>query len=186
MLQAQLQGAFAQFSGELQETGVFARENELVSLFSFGSLLECVAPGMPLSDRRQIGIEVAVEQMPQKGQSKPQVRKDLVIWRDPSKTLWTQDGHPSNSPLAILEWKGGAGRARIARARVEVKHDYDYLRWFVGKHPTSEGYSVVAERIAFAWRVSVARFSADGEETEWFRSAPTPAEHYATNESPNL
>src|SRR5690349_24988368 len=80
------------------------RERELVSLFCFGHLAaHCRAHGF-LHDLGQIGIEVAVPQIP--GQraltgadsSKHQVCKDIVVWPGRAMTCWGIDGRPSVRP----------------------------------------------------------------------------------------
>lgn len=77
------------------------REREVVSLFCFGHLLRHCRPGSFLSDPTQIGIEVAVLQIPSqtaltgKAGSKEQVCKDIVIWPKARMTCWDDAGRPT-------------------------------------------------------------------------------------------
>ena len=83
------------------------RENEMVSLYAFGHLVKHVRRGTILSELTQIGIEVAVRQLPpdkEHPRKKKDVRKDLVIWPVPGMTLWKAN-IPHNEPLAVMEWK---------------------------------------------------------------------------------
>jgi len=95
---------FAQF---LSDTTWRGRERELISLYAFGFLRKHCKPKSVLHDPTQIGIEVAVPQIPRPN-AKPQVSKDLVIWKNPGMTCWDSHGKPTRHPLAILEWKVGS------------------------------------------------------------------------------
>ena len=158
-IESQLKSAFAGFAKQLntepKDEVVYARENELVSLFAFGALAATVRPGLQLHSLLQIGIEVAVRQKRGRVGAKKAVRKDLVIWTAPGKTLWNSDGDIENKPLAIVEWKGGTGKSRKGAARRERPHDLAYLAW--AAKSGVEGYSVVAERIDKVWSINVTR-----------------------------
>jgi hypothetical protein len=89
------------------------RENEMVNLYALSHLAKQVRPNTILSDVGQIGIEVAVRQLPKeallkwnpKAESpKKDVRKDLVIWPSARMSLWNAN-IPCNEPLAIMEGK---------------------------------------------------------------------------------
>jgi hypothetical protein len=82
--------------------------------------------------------------------------------------LWNSDGNVQNDPLAILEWKGGAGSSRKSAVRDERADDIDYLSWAAKEHAV-EGYSVAVERAKTGWSIHVMRFLADGTtQTDWF------------------
>jgi hypothetical protein len=73
--------ALTEFAADLSSRKWHGRENELVNLFTFGHLLRLGCPPRGNLDPTQIGIEVAVPQLPYWGKNpKRDVRKDLVIW----------------------------------------------------------------------------------------------------------
>jgi hypothetical protein len=109
------------------------RERELISLFAFGYLQRHCKPRTVLRDPTQIGIEVAVPQLPRRG-AKAVVCKDLVIWPKPAMTVWDADRKPSHDPLAILEWKVGQKKGRPA--------DIDWLSAYSAHRPDFVGFSV--------------------------------------------
>src|SRR4030042_4395548 len=86
----------------LQEGDWFGRENEIINLFAHRFLIKRINVG-PLIDLSQIGIEVAVKQVPLANKKKL-VRKDLWLWKDPLQTVWGS-GRVVNDPAVILEWK---------------------------------------------------------------------------------
>jgi hypothetical protein len=76
----QLRAAFIIFDKQLNSTPlVHARENELVSLFTFDALLNELADGRLLSSPTQLGIGVACRPKPKASRTKPTACKDLVI-----------------------------------------------------------------------------------------------------------
>jgi hypothetical protein len=114
------------------------RENEMVNLYAWGHLRERVKPNTILSDFTQIGIEVAVCQLPKEvlikwkptaERPKKDVRKDLVIWPSARMSRW-KDNVPCNEPLAIMEWKVDHYFNRNAHPqnRREHLHDVEWLR----------------------------------------------------------
>jgi hypothetical protein len=126
--------------GSLQSLGAFlaegtwyGRENEVVNLFAHHFLMRHLGKG-PFIDPSQIGIEVAVQQIPRVG-GKRLVRKDLVLWNGPLETVWV-DGAIKNSPAVILEWKTGD----IGKCDVDIK----WLKTHTQIYPHILGYSVCA------------------------------------------
>lgn len=135
----------------LNELGYFlnsnnwrGRENEVVNLFAHRFLWSHLGEG-PFIDPSQIGIEVAVKQIPSAG-CKKLVRKDLILWNKPLETVWrTEKGF--NAPAVVMEWKAD----RIARCATDIK----WLQAFTHSNPEVLGYSVCAflkqeRRISFS------------------------------------
>ena len=105
------------------------RENEAVNMYAFGHLAKHVLPGTILSELTQIGIEVAVRQLPlPKFAGKDRnVRKDLVIWPTGGMTLWRAN-IPHNEPLAVMEWKVNHYFNRAVHQKNRREHRGD-IRW---------------------------------------------------------
>lgn len=116
------------------------RERELVSLFCFGHLIRRCQPGSVLHDPAQIGIEIAVPQIPGqqsltgKRLSKKQVCKDIVIWREPCQTCWDSSGKPTVRPISVIEWKHNEGPIS--------QYDTEWLCGFSQKSEDFVGYAV--------------------------------------------
>jgi len=163
-LSDQLHEAFSLFAEELTRLRPYARERELVSLFAFGPLVSVCREGRPLSDPRQIGIEVAV---PPSG-SKPQTNKDLVIWPEPWQTLWNEDGEHAHFPLAILEWKGGMAASASAVSQRERSAIAAYLAAQSAPPRTTEGYFVHVTGSPSEWSVAVTRYARGESDPSWF------------------
>ncbi len=171
-LEHQLQLAFGKFATELARDLPWARENELVSLFAFGPLAECAVAGAALFSQRQIAIECAVPQRvntAKSGRAKSDVRKDLLIWRQPGQTAWDAAGTLANDPMAIIEWKGGRAKSS-QRESLKRAHDLQFLRAFV-QATRGEAYSAHVHWRATGWVVSVARLTVDTENMHWFDTA---------------
>lgn len=124
----------------LSELGFFlkcsrwrGRENEVVNLFAHRFLWSHLGEG-PFIDLSQIGIEVAVEQIPTAG-AKKLVRKDLVLWNKPLETVWGIEKE-FNAPAVIMEWKVD----KIARCAIDIR----WLQAFTRLNPEVLGYSVCA------------------------------------------
>ena len=109
------------------------RENEVVNLFAHRFLWSHLGEG-PFVDPSQIGIEVAVGQIPKAG-AKKLVRKDLVLWNKPLETVWGTE-KVFNAPAVILEWKAN----RIAKCATDI----EWLQAFTRLNPEVLGYSVCA------------------------------------------
>jgi len=110
----------------LQASDWYGRENELVNLFAHSFLAK-----EPIH-AAQIGIEVAVKQLPSDA-GKKLVRKDLVLWSRPNETLWI-GGQPVNDPVAVVEFKVNDQR--------ECDDDIAWLKGFTSLYPAVLGYSV--------------------------------------------
>ena len=105
MMEQLIRRSLISLHGFLVQGTWHGREREVVSLYAFGHLLpEMTANGM---DPTQIGIEVAVPQVPRENHRRkdPDVCKDLVIWPEPSMTTWKSESEKGRFPSAILEWK---------------------------------------------------------------------------------
>lgn len=117
-----------------KETGWYGRENEVVNLFAHHFLTKHIELEKDYSIS-QIGIEVAVKQLPSlKG--KKLVRKDLVIWKKPNQTVWNKEREPVHEPEVILEWKVNS----ISKTEVDV----EWLKEYTKVYPNVLGYSICA------------------------------------------
>jgi hypothetical protein len=127
--------ALEEFAEWLQQSDWRGKENDCVNLFAHGFLAKQIRPGSVLHDLTQIGIEIAVSKPPDQGK-KPAVRKDLVIWRNPRQTVWSNDYKTAlNIPMAIIEWK--------ARNNKMSARDISWLKSFTGAHPECIGVAVL-------------------------------------------
>ncbi len=167
-LELQLKAAFQEFATELRRDAPFARENELVNLFAFGPLIRQATPRAPLADPAQVGVEVAVRQYLKGKGAKAAVRKDLVIWERPRQTAWSATGEFADSPLAVVEWKGGRARSRTKAAAREQAHDLDFLQ-AISRSTATEGYAVFASYPA-SWHIRIARVVGGRVQAGWFDS----------------
>lgn len=118
----------------LKESNWYGRENEVVNLFAHKFLAKHVGSSK-FTSLSQIGIEVAVQQLPSSN-GKKLVRKDLVIWEKENQTVWNTNREPVNNPLAVIEWKVNS----ISHCEGDIK----WLKKFTKKHPKVTGYSVCA------------------------------------------
>ena len=139
-LEAVLAAALTAFHRRIVVTGWRGREREAVSLFAFAELAAACRDDGPLFDAAQIGIEVAVPQIP--GTGKRQVCKDLVIWPRPGMTCWDHDRVPSLAPSAIIEWKAnGFPNARSGSRNRSA--DRQWLSECTQIHPSTLGFVAV-------------------------------------------
>ena len=76
----------------------FGKEREMINRFVFSKLVKNLGCCKEFYDPAQIGIEVRVKQI---RVGKNEVCKDLVIWKYPSQTVWSEE----KVPLCIIEWK---------------------------------------------------------------------------------
>lgn len=111
----------------------YGREREAISLYVTGFLIKMCKERSFLYDPRQIGIEVAVPQIPSPN-SKPQVNKDLVIWPEPAMVCWNADRKPVNHPICIMEWK--------ANQKDKSVHDISWLRQYSSNKQNMVCYGV--------------------------------------------
>ncbi|HNQ24823.1 MAG TPA: hypothetical protein PKK06_17215 [Phycisphaerae bacterium] len=112
------------------------REREAISLYVFGFLQKACRQGGILRDPTQIGIEVALPQLPGPRRKK-NVCKDLVIWTEPAMTCWDASGKAINRPIAIMEWKRGPGDT--------AEGDISWLCEYCKYASPFVGYSVVLD-----------------------------------------
>jgi len=118
----------------LKESNWYGRENEVVNLFAHSFLSKYVGKNNFISIS-QIGIEVAVKQLPSLS-GKKLVRKDLVIWGQERQTVWNNNLEPINDPIAILEWK--------VNSISKCNNDIEWLKKFTKNYPKVAGYSICA------------------------------------------
>jgi hypothetical protein len=112
-LKALLKQILTEFFFEIQQDEWFGKERELVSRFAFSKLVTNINSNPEFYNPAQIGIEVRVKQL--SGINKKEfVCKDLIIWKEPNSTAWTNN----NVPLVIMEWKHNNGKP----------HNYD-IQW---------------------------------------------------------
>jgi hypothetical protein len=131
--ESSIEDSLKELSAFLADSNWFGRENEIINLFAHRFLLAQLNKG-PLTDLSQIGIEVAVKQLP-RARGKKLVRKDLVLWNHPLETVWA-DGTAFNSPAAILEWKTG----KITYCETDIS----WLQAYTQIYPQVLGYSICA------------------------------------------
>ena len=137
-----LAAALTAFHRRIVATGWRGREREAVSLFAFAELAAACRDDGPLFDPAQIGIEVAVPQLP--GTGKQQVCKDLVIWPRPGMTCWDHDRVPSLAPSAIIEWKAN-GFPNAKSGSRNQSADRQWLSAWTRIHPTSLGFAAMLQ-----------------------------------------
>lgn len=139
------------------------REREAVSLFAFGPLLNQVDRNGFLSDSGQVGIEIAIPQVPvgdeDMQRKKTQVCKDLVIWSEPHMTCWDRDGNPTKAPAAVIEWKYSQ--------RGVYQGDVDWLKAFTDEYSNCVGYAVTADQSSSEFTLSCTRVVNGQDEPEW-------------------
>lgn len=116
-----IKDSLTQFCSFISLNHWYGREREAISLYVMGFLTKMCKEGSFLCDPRQIGIEVAVPQIPSPN-SKPQVNKDLVIWPEPAMVCWNDRREPANHPICIMEWKANQQR--------KSTHDISWLRQY--------------------------------------------------------
>ena len=136
------------------------RERELVSLFALGYLSKRCKIGSFLHDPAQIGIEVAVPQLPGDGR-KAQVCKDLVIWPAPGMTCWDQYRRPIHHPSVIIEWKTN-------RTRVSAK-DVSWLQEYSKAKPDFLGYAVCVDSRERRFRLACDRIQCGRVQPTWLK-----------------
>jgi hypothetical protein len=136
----------------LRQSAWRGRENELVSLFAFGHLLRLgCRPKGPL-EPTQIAIEVAVPQVSGwSSRQKAVVRKDLVVWRAPAMTAWTEAPIAQDPVLAVLEWTAlNNVNGESLRTKKLRKYDLD-VRWLsqaTASRPSMSGYAILVDLVA--------------------------------------
>jgi hypothetical protein len=123
-----LHSEIASFFNAIKSEKWIGKEREMVSRFAFSNLVNLVSPGTSLYSSGQIGIEVRVEQVNDVG--KKEVCKDLIIWKFPYQTVWSED----KNPLVILEWKCNNGKI--------FQGDVDWLQKYVGVYPGTVGIAI--------------------------------------------
>jgi hypothetical protein len=129
------------------------RENEAVSLYAFGFLQHERSAEGPLRDPMQIGIEVGAGDTPKTPTS--QLRKDLVIWREPGANRWFP--YDGTKPLAIIEWKVLRPGVRL----VTSDDDTEWLTTHCGSKATI-GYSVLLDLRQEPARLRLLRVTDEG------------------------
>ena len=151
-------GSLSDLIADIFSDGWIGRERELVSLFAFGYVAKRCRPGSFFHDPTQIGIEVAVPQIPGE-RRKPQVCKDLVIWPEPRMTCWDQDHRPVHYPAVIIEWKAN-------RTKIDVR-DVDWLQEYSGSRDEFLGYAVCVDLRARRFKLACDRVHCGQVQTLW-------------------
>lgn len=152
-----------------------SREREMVSLFALGHLARHCAPGGLLC-LTQIGIEVAVRQLP-RCESHPgrkgTVCKDLVIWSAPNMTLWNSERQVHYEPLAVMEWKVNyclETERGCVKPDNRPKHSSD-IEWLKEKSSSVVdfiGYAVFIEGTLTPKELVCARMQNGNSDLRWF------------------
>ncbi len=122
-----------EFTAFIIRTGWRGREREAVSLYAFGFLVPRCRPDGVLREPTQIGLDVAVPQLPGPAR-KALVCKDLVIWPEPAGNCWDEAGKTTRKPIAVLEWK--------ARTESISTYDEQWLQEFSAESPTFVGFAI--------------------------------------------
>ena len=153
------------------------REREAICLYVLAHLRLEVKRGSILSDIRQIGIEMPVEQIdPTKqkalsggtGKPKADVTKDLLIWPRPQMTTWNTEGKSHGVPLAILEWKMGS----LSPSEYDVR----WLEHYSRGRDRFTGYAVSFHRSkSGVFSLAVTRVKQGKHEVDWLVCNGTPA-----------
>lgn len=129
-----INSALNDFENFLKDSDWYGRENEAVNIFVHKFLSKYIGKS-PLVSLDQIGIEVAVKQLPSTN-GKELVRKDLVLWKYGDTSVWNGKGEIVNIPLAIIEWK--------VNDISKCEYDINWLKEYIKIYPSVLGYSVCA------------------------------------------
>lgn len=130
-----LRGFLHRFTDEIFKRGWRGREREAISLYAFGYLARNRS-GL-LRHPGQIGIEVAIPQLPGRSR-KRQVCKDLVIWPRPMMTCWDKAGAPVVHPLAVVQWKTCPGSDKRRLPLAPELHEAESRRHRIRRRIESE------------------------------------------------
>jgi hypothetical protein len=163
-LESTVRDALSEFFAGIVSTQWHGRERGAVSHFVFSYLLPHFGRG-GLQHHGQVGIEVAVPGVPGLN-PKPQVCKDVVIWRAAGDTCWDASGRPTRSPQAILEWK--CHRA-LRAADGFSRHDREWLGAFTKRWPDTTGFLVRLDLQPPARRLQAERVSHGSVTEGWLR-----------------
>jgi len=162
-----IRNSLLEFASFVARENWYGREREAVSLYALGFLIPLCRPGTPLSFPTQVGLDVAVPQLPAPGR-KPQVCKDLVIWESAAETCWDGSRKASRWPLAILEWN--------VRTDATSQYDEAWLREASAKPRTLSGYAVALDPKGDRTTLSVTLARAGRIHRRWMTF---PAKHLA-------
>ena len=97
-LKLELNRMLLEYFSEIKMERWFGKEREIINRFVFSKLVINLRCCKEFYNPAQIGIEVRVNQV-KVGKNK--VCKDLVIWKYPNQTIWSEE----KVPLCIMEWK---------------------------------------------------------------------------------
>lgn len=148
-LEGILVGSLEGFIEDIQACGWWGREREAISLYAFGYLAAACERDSVLKDPGQIGIEVAVPQVPG-AKRKRQVCKDLVVWPKPRMTCWNENRQPVVHPLAVMQWKTGG---------IEMdRRDAEWLKDYTSLNPRVAGYAVALRLDEKPYVLALTRF----------------------------
>ena len=168
--------AISSFYLDLSGSGWCGREREMVSLFAFAHLADCLKG--TVFTLAQIGIEVAVPQLPADSRHpgrKGTVCKDLVIWREPKSTMWAMDGE-FREPWSVMEWKVVHPFNRRLRSGILAERQADIL-WLQQKSIAVAGlvgYSLFVDGASSPRQLSCARIYNGKIDREWMTLPDKP------------
>lgn len=81
----------------------YGKQAEAVSYYAFGFLLKECRVDSALHDPGQLSLSTRVPASTLN--SSPELREDLVLWREAGETCWDRSGRCTRYPLAIMAWK---------------------------------------------------------------------------------
>ena len=155
-----IRASLASFVDDVFTNNWRGREREAISVYAFGHLVPRCGDGRLLRSPTQIGIEVAVPQIPG-GSAKRQVCKDLVLWSEPGQTCWDAAGHPTIYPMAIMEWKANRGSISL--------DDIGWLESYSKRRPSFVGFATCLDLKAREFRLACARVESGHANRDWLR-----------------
>ena len=174
-----LAATLVEFDLWLQSSGWRAKENDCVNQFAHAHLAKRITSGGVLFDLAQISIEVGVPQPPGWGKKKG-VRKDLLIWPEPSMTTFDAQFRPVHTPIAVIEWK--------ARKKALSEYDLDWLVQFTRAYPHCFGAAVTVDFERAGSRLHTAAVRAGVVDRNWpagFLTGGQPVQNRNANPPPS-
>lgn len=157
------------FAADVLGSGWRGKEHDWVNRYTFGYLVKECAPGGPLHDPAQLGVEVGVAQPP--GYAKPAANRDLVIWGRAGMSCWSDDWLPTHHPLTILEWKVH----RPGHVNRDLTREREWLRQYTAWQAKPVCYAVEVTWSANRTALCCSRFHAGTEVADWL-AIRSPAE----------
>lgn len=165
--------AFHALHADLSAGTWYGREREVVSLFVLAHLLPRLVAPLGSLHASQLGIEVAVPQIPTPGHRRvrPDVCKDVVIWPSPRMTCWRSPRENVQYPSVILEWKTRNNTwPRTSLLNFERAHGRNvaWLQKFVRVAPESfVGYAVMLDLVPTTPALRVVEVTSERTNESW-------------------